>query len=67
MKTENKKLEETITFVEKKRSVVKPNLGFMKQLVQFEKDLFGEVHFGWNQYLKELGFVDSESRKQFEL
>jgi hypothetical protein len=32
MKTENKKLEETITFVEKKRCVIKPNLGFMKQL-----------------------------------
>jgi hypothetical protein len=39
----------------------------MNFLVQFEKDLHGEVHFGWNQYLKELGFVDSESRKQFEL
>eukprot|EP01080_Neovahlkampfia_damariscottae_P004015 gene4015-7271_t len=67
MKSEKKKFEETLIFVQEKRPIVKPNLGFMKQLVQLEREIHGEVFFNWNQHLKELGFNDSATLKKFEL
>ena len=41
MKTMGKSLREAYDFVKEKRSEVLPNYGFIEQLQEFEKELFG--------------------------
>ena len=42
MKYKNMPLKDAHKLVKSKRKVIKPNLGFWAQLVDFEKEIFGE-------------------------
>lgn len=66
MKYKNKKLEEAHKFTKKRRNVINPNLGFMRQLVQFERHVFGKRFFDWNEYLDNLDFMDDQ-KKEFRI
>lgn len=66
MKTKQMKLEEAHKFTKKKRKVINPNLGFMRQLVQFERSIFGKRFFDWNEYLDNMDFMD-DTKKAFML
>jgi protein-tyrosine phosphatase len=66
MKTYSLGLSDALDIVKTSRPIIKPNLGFMKQLVQYERNLLGKRSFDWNQYLDDMDFM-GDARKMFQI
>ncbi|KAK2717245.1 dual specificity protein phosphatase 14-like [Artemia franciscana] len=56
MKFHGLNLREAYIFVKSKRSIIQPNFGFFRQLIEFEREIFG---------LESVKFVYSESSRTF--
>jgi protein-tyrosine phosphatase len=51
MKQYSWSLEKSLKFIKEKREVIFPNEGFMSQLIEFEKELFGKNSISLDEFL----------------
>jgi hypothetical protein len=46
-------LKESIEHVKKRREIIQPNIGFLRKLIQFEFEIFGENSMSYKQCVLE--------------
>lgn len=64
MKYQNMNLKESYDFIRDKRFIIHPNIGFMKQLLEYELKLFGKNSLDWGKYIAQHYCHDVEIPKE---
>jgi hypothetical protein len=63
MKNSKMSLKSAFEFVKARRCIIRPNIGFIKQLLVYEKELFGTNSMEWEDYIADYYYLDLEMEK----